>query len=76
MTTEGYGVNHVPRRIAAIEEKPEDEELPQVSESTDILDEVDFNSLDEATIAALYEEVRDIPIEDPTQEGQDFPDGQ
>ena len=74
--TEGYGANQLPRQIAAIEEQQEEEELPQVDDSADVLDEVDFNAMDEATIAALYEEIRDIPIELPTEEGQDFPEGQ
>ena len=76
-TTEGYGSNSLPRRISAIEEQQEEEEdLPQVSDSADVLDELDFNTLDEATIAALYEEIRDIPIEMPRQEDSDFREGQ
>ena len=76
-TTEGYGSNSLPRRISAIEEQQEEEEdLPQVSDSTDVLDELGFNTLDEATIAALYEEIRDIPIEMPRQEDSDFREGQ
>ena len=69
-------MNQPPRRIATIEERQEEEDLPQVGESNDILDDLDFNTLDEATIAALYEEVKDIPIEVPATEGQDFPEGQ
>ena len=59
-----------------IEEQGEEDKIPQVSESVDILDDLDFNTLDEATITALYEEIWDIPIKTPAAEGQDFPDGQ
>ena len=76
MAAEGYGATQLPRRIATIEEQPEEEEMPQVSDSADILDDLDFNTLDEATIAALYEEIRDIPIEAPRNDGSDFPAGQ
>ena len=76
VVTEGYGANQLPRQIAAIEEHQEEEELPQVDDSNDVLDEMDFNTMDEATIAALYEEIRDIPIELPVEERQDFPEGQ
>ena len=75
-TTEGYGAHQPSRRISTIEEHQDEEELPQVGESLDVLDELDFNTLDEATIAALYEEIRDIPIEMPRQEESDFPEGQ
>ena len=74
--TEGYGGHPSSRRVSTIEEHQEEEELPQVGESLDVLDELDFNTLDEATIAALYEEIRDIPIEMPRQEESDFPEGQ
>ena len=50
--------------------------MPQVGESVDILDDLDFNTMNEATIAALYEEIKEIPIEAPIQEGQGFPEGQ
>ena len=76
VVTEGYGANQLPRQISTIEERHEEEELPQVGDSTDILDDLDFNTLDEATIAALYEEIKDIPMETPTDSRQDFPEGQ
>ena len=76
VVTEGYGANQLPRRISTIEEQQEEEELPQVGDSTDILDDLDFNTLDEATISALYEEIKDIPIETPSDSRQDFPEGQ
>ena len=63
-------------QIATIEESPEDDDLPQVGESVEIFEELDFNTMDEATIAALYEEIRDIPIEMPRQDDSDFPEGQ
>ena len=42
-----------------------------VAASQDPLDNYDFACLDEATIAALYEEFKDTPI-DGNSHGQDF----
>ena len=59
------------RRIATLQEEDEDDDLPAVAASQDPLDEYDFACLDEATIAALYEEFKDLPI-DGNSQGQDF----
>ena len=53
-------------RVAAIDEAEEDHD-PQ--------DEMDFTTLDDQTIAALYEGLVDEPSEEEAPEEEDFPEG-
>ena len=51
--------------------------MVETFEEGNALDKVDLTMLDESTIAALYEEFKDIPIETPPPvEETDFADGQ
>ena len=50
--------------------------MPEALEDTYALDEVDFTMLDEATIATLYEELKDLPIETPSVGEKNFVEGQ
>ena len=66
MVAESYGR----RRIAAIAEEAEPSD---VSGGQDLLADVDLATLDEATVAALYEELQQQDLSD----GElDFPNGQ
>ena len=76
VVTDGYAATSNPRRISTIEEHAETEETAEAVEDTYNLDDVDFTMLDEATIAALYEELKDLPIENSTAEEKDFVEGQ
>ena len=53
-------------RVAAIEDATED---------IDPQDEMDFTTLDDQTIAALYEGLADEPPEEEVPEEEDFPEG-
>ena len=76
MVTDGYETTSHPRRISTIEENAEEEDVPEALEDTNALDEVDFTMLDEANIATLYEELKDLPIETPLVGEKDFAEGQ
>ena len=70
-----YGSGKPRKQVAAVEEYPT-EAVAAVEEEADILDGCDFSTLDDQTIAALYE---DIASEDPLYEDpyeEDFPEGQ
>ena len=70
-----YG-DHKPRRqIATVEEYPT-EAVATVEGEADILDECDFSTLDEHTIAALYEEMVQDDLALGENYEEDFPDGQ
>ena len=69
-----YGEPKTRKQIAAVEEYPA-EAIATVEAESDILDDYDFSTLDDQTIAALYEE---IGQEDPLPEDnceEDFPEG-
>ena len=76
MVTDGYKATPNPRRISTIKENVEAEEVPEAVEDTYNLDEVDFTILDEATIATLYEELKDLPIETSSVGEKDFAERQ
>ena len=68
-----YGKVRSSRQVAAIEDYPE-ETVAAMEAEADILDGCDFSTLDDQTIAALYE---DIAQEDPLYPyEEDFPHGQ
>ena len=70
-----YGDARTKKQVAAVEECPA-EAVAAVEAESDLLDEYDFSTLDDQTIAALYEEVI---LEDPLHEDhceEDFPEGQ
>ena len=70
-----YGEPKMRKQVAAVEEYPA-EAVATVEAESDILDDYDFSTLDDQTIAALYEE---ISQEDPLPENgyeEDFPEGQ
>ena len=65
------------RRIATLQEEDGHDDVPAVADSQDPLDEYDFACLDEATVAALYEEFKDTSPADPEDnEAEDFLQGQ
>ena len=70
-----YGDQRPRRQVTAVEEAP-GEVVATVEGEADILDECDFSTLDEPTIAALYEEMvqDDLALGENFEE--DFPDGQ
>ena len=70
-----YGEHKLKKQVAAVEEYPA-EAVATVEAESDILDEYDFSTLDEQTIAALYEEViQEEPLQEDGYE-EDFPEGQ
>ena len=72
-----YGDSRPRRQVATLEEEENPEEAVAALEAdTDILDTCDFSTIDDHTIAALYEE---MSAEDPLTEfvdEADFPEGQ
>ena len=63
------------KQVATLEENPS-EVVAAVEAETDILDECDFSTLDDQTIAALYEDIiKDDPLYEDALE-EDFPEGQ
>ena len=70
IVTEGYRA----RQIAAIQEDQEtpDSDQPELSE---VLEDYDISTLDEATLATLYEALCEEE-EEPADDPQDFPEGQ
>ena len=76
VVTDGYDTASHPRRISVIEERTEEEEIPEVTEGADPLDDVDLTMLDEPTIAAIYEDLKDVPIGAPSTDEKDFQEGQ
>ena len=75
VVTDGYTSTQPGRRISTIEERGEEEVLDSVEEDDGIF-ETDLTLMDEATVAALYEEFKDVPIEGPPEEEKDFAEGQ
>ena len=76
VVTYGYDAASHPRRISVIEEQAGEDEMPEVAEGADPLDDVDLTMLDEATIATIYEDLKDAPIGAPSQDEKDFQEGQ
>ena len=70
-----YGESRNKKQIAAVEEHPT-ETVAAVEAKVDILDDYDFSTLDDHTVAALYEEMaqEDLLYEDQYEE--DFLEGQ
>ena len=70
-----YGRGKPRKQVATLEEHPE-EVVAAMEEETDIMDGCDFSTMDDQTIAALYEEIatEDSFFEDPQEE--DFLEGQ
>ena len=71
-----YGAPRPRRHVAALEEEDPEEAVATLEADTDILDTYDLSTLDDQTIAALYEE---MAAEDhlPDHAGEeDFPEGQ
>ena len=71
-----YGRAKPRRQVAALEEECQEEAVAILEADTDILDTCDFSTVDDQTIAALYEE---MASEDPLTnfvDEEDFSEGQ
>ena len=63
------------KQVTTLEENPA-EVVAAVEGETDILDDYDFSTLDDHTVAALYEEIiQDDPLYEDAPD-EDFPEGQ
>ena len=71
-----YGGTRPRRRVATIEEECPEEAVAALEADADILDTYDFSTVDDQTIAALYEEMAAEDSSANFAEEEDFPEGQ